>query len=76
MSWNSEGNKIIISSKDGFLSTIDFKTYRFGDIYIRKIENEPMDIVNEDKKISTEEVKVTNLSQPSIINVLQIRKKQ
>lgn len=71
MSWNSEGNKIIISSKDGFLSTIDFKAYKFGEFFNNKIENEPMDLVEE-----SEDIKITNLSQPNTINVLQIRKKK
>lgn len=74
MSWNSAGNKIIISSKDGFLSTIDFKSYKFGDYY-KDISVKPVDHV-ESNKIEVDDIEMNDVAEPKTINVLQIRKKK
>ncbi|OBA25524.1 WD40 repeat-like protein [Hanseniaspora valbyensis NRRL Y-1626] len=79
MSWNAKGDKIIICSKDGFLSTIDLKNYKFGDLILEEENNneddDAMDIdieINDCKKNLETEVKQ---KQPTIINLLTVRKK-
>lgn len=79
MSWNAKGDKIIICSKDGFLSTIDLKNYKFGDLILKEEEknndNDAMDIdieIDDCKKNLEIEVKQ---KQPTIINLLTVRKK-
>ena len=83
ISWNAKGDKIIICSKDGFLSTIDLKNYKFGDLILEQEEENSnnnddadamdVDIEIEDCKKNLEtEIKQ---KQPTIINLLTVRKK-
>lgn len=81
ISWNAEGDKIIICSKDGFMSAIDLKNYRFGELISEKPVEDEMDIeesieVTSPETSSTEQkVSEAEARQPNIVNLLSVRKK-
>ncbi|XBW38125.1 hypothetical protein QEN19_003719 [Hanseniaspora menglaensis] len=68
LSWNAKGDKIIICSKDGFLSTIDLGSYSFGEI-IAKTEIKE-DLIN----VETPIIELQSASS-AVVNVLSVRKK-